>query len=251
MDFFNRLTSVKAEPLNNSNSTATISGQEFIQYKYYVEEKFKFMDERIKILEGNNINEKRIKELENKVNKLETRLSILLKSLEEIEDNNLKSNDVRSRSNSEPPLGFEPSRYSEPRRISQLSENSRDNKPSNSLKRFEPRRDLNIPELKLPYSEVNELIKTKIQNFNDGNLRVFSYGDNSVLLHGKTACMKLKDDHIKPLKIFKYSPTYPFGPGWVGPLDGLNLLEKEIEKYNASAPVKIKVIDASVEDFSP
>lgn len=109
-------------------------------------------------------------------------------------------------------------------------------------------KDINISSI--PYSNIPKHIKTKIHKFNDGNLRIFKYGDKDILLHGYTACMKIKNNILKPMK-FKYSPNYSFGPGWVGPRELFPHLNNAINQYNLIAIVKIKVIMANVEDFGP
>jgi hypothetical protein len=111
-----------------------------------------------------------------------------------------------------------------------------------------PNRSLNIPSSD-PYYDIPAHIKTDIRRLNDGNLRIFPYGDDKILLHGATACITLKDVYIKPLRRFKYSKAYSFGPGWVGDKSSQSILEAQVEKYNSTAYVKIKVIPARIDEW--
>ena len=97
------------------------------------------------------------------------------------------------------------------------------------------------PEKSDPYFDLDPRIKGKIKHLDDGNLRVFPYGEDNVLLHGKTACLILKDKYIKPLRVFKYNPNCSFGPGWIGKLKDLELLEKQVNSYNITSAIKIKI----------
>jgi hypothetical protein len=85
--------------------------------------------------------------------------------------------------------------------------------------------------------------KVNLKSLNNESLHVITdYGAEIVLLHGYEACIKLKDQYLKPIG-FRFSSELPFGAGWTGTKGHYLKLREEMRKRNVTIPVEEFLMD--------
>lgn len=227
------------KPKENIDTKSSISSDpEFIEYKTNIEQRFKVLEDKLKLLENYN------RYLETEVSVLGDKVSVLGNKVSVLGDKvSVLAEEIKKNQNSRE-LGSDILKGIAESSTSRNKSKSEEKKTSDS----DSTEELETKEQR-PYSDIDPKLKDKIYKLDDGNLRVFSYGNDKVLLHGKTACLILKDKYIKPIRTFKYDPKYPFGPGWVGPLKDLEHLERQVARYNATATIKIKILIGDINEL--